>query len=225
MSTSTSPRCVSDLQREWTPSELIAVAEAAGRVGEPGGPHHYSNTNYIVLGEIIEQVTGNSWADEVRTRIAEPLGMTHTEQASPTSDPWLQASSTARSSMPRPSPTRRSGAPAARCSRRAAICCCSPPLADGTLLSPDSQAAMQAFVPGEDLSQFGIVHGYGLGLEHYATDAITVIGHMGTGEAHSAFLGYDAEHGTAVAVMTNTAVAGPQAIIAIEALTAVSQAG
>ena len=42
---------------------------------------------------------------------------------------------------------------------------------------------MQAFVPGEDYSQFGIDHGYGLGLERYATDAITVIGHMGTGEA------------------------------------------
>src|SRR5262245_37644512 len=59
------PAVRSDLQREWTPDELIAVAEAAGRVGEPGGPHHYANTNYIVLGEIIEQVTGNSWDEEV----------------------------------------------------------------------------------------------------------------------------------------------------------------
>ena len=72
------PAVRTDPQREWTPAELIAVAEAAGRFGEPGGPHHYSNTNYIVLGEIIEQVTGNPWADEVQTRIAEPLGMTHT---------------------------------------------------------------------------------------------------------------------------------------------------
>ena len=47
---------------------------------------------------------------------------------------------------------------------------------------------------------------------------------MGTGEAQSAFVGYDAERGTAVAVMTNTAIAGPQAIMAIEALTAVGEA-
>ena len=72
------PAVVADPQRAWTPSELIAVAEAAGRTGEPGGPHRYSNTNYIVLGEIIEQVTGTTWADAVRTRIAEPLGMAHT---------------------------------------------------------------------------------------------------------------------------------------------------
>ena len=40
-----------------------------------------------------------------------------------------------------------------------------------------------AFVPGEDYSRFGIDHGYGLGIERYVMDDITVIGHMGTGEA------------------------------------------
>ena len=49
---------LNDAHRHWTPDELIAVAEAAGRLGEPGGAFHYSNTNYIVLGEIIEKVTG-----------------------------------------------------------------------------------------------------------------------------------------------------------------------
>ena len=93
-------------------------------------------------------------------------------------------------------------------------------LADGTLLTPASLAAMRSFVPGEDYSQFGIDHGYGLGWERYALDTITVEGHMGTGEAQSAFIGYDVERGTAVAVMTNTAVAGPQAIMGVEALLA-----
>jgi D-alanyl-D-alanine carboxypeptidase len=38
-------------------------------------------------------------------------------------------------------------------------------LADGSLLSTESEAAMQEFLPAEDLSQYGIDHGYGLGLE------------------------------------------------------------
>ena len=84
---------------------------------------------------------------------------------------------------------------------------------------------MQTFLPAEDLSQFGIDHGYGLGLERYAMDGMTVIGHMGTGKIGSSYVGYDAERGTAVAVTTNTAIAGPAAIIAVEALTAVSQTG
>ena len=50
---------------------------------------------------------------------------------------------------------------------------------------------MQTFVPGEDYSQFGITHGYGLGFEKYSNDEITVVGHMGTGAAQEAFIGYD----------------------------------
>ena len=84
------PAVVNHPQRQWTPAELIAVAEAAGRVGQPGGPHRYSNTNYIVLGELIEQLTGNPWADEVHTRITEPLGMTHTSLITNTSAPGYQ---------------------------------------------------------------------------------------------------------------------------------------
>jgi D-alanyl-D-alanine carboxypeptidase len=62
--------------REWVPEDLIAVANQAGPVGEPGSSvAHYSNTNYIVLGRIIEKVTGNSWAHEVESRIIKPLGL------------------------------------------------------------------------------------------------------------------------------------------------------
>ena len=98
-------------------------------------------------------------------------------------------------------------------------------LADSTLLSPESKAEMQTFLPAEDLSQFGIDHGYGLGLERYAMDGMTVIGHLGTGNTGSSYLGYDDKHDTAIAVTTNTAIAGPSAIMAVEALTAVNRAG
>ena len=140
-------------------------------MGEPGGPHLYTNTNYIVLGEIIEQVTGNSWADEVRTRIAEPLGMTSTSVLGPDDRPvgyklidgaFVDWTHGAHPSI--------GGAAGALQSTGRDLLRFASALADGTLLSPESQAAMQAFVPAEDLSQFGIDHGYGLGLERHATD-------------------------------------------------------
>jgi hypothetical protein len=56
-------------------------------------------------------------------------------------------------------------------------------------------------------------------------DGMTVIGHMGTGLTGSSYVGYDTERGTAIAVTTNTAIAGPAAIMAVEALTAIRQAG
>lgn len=44
----------------------------------PGEGYHYSDMNYMLLGFIIEQITGASLPHNIRTRILEPLGMTHT---------------------------------------------------------------------------------------------------------------------------------------------------
>ena len=214
------PAVLNDAQRPWTPTELIAVAEAAGRVGEPGAAFHYSNTNYIILGEIIQQVTGHPWADEVRTRIVQPLGMTNTSEMGADSAPGFLGRDGSFVDGTTRWNTSTGGSAGALQSTDHDLLLFARALADGTLLSPESQAAMRSFVPGEDYSQFGIVHRYGLGLEEYSNGAIAVDGHMGTGAAHAAFLGFDLAHGTAVAVSMNTANPGPQAIMAVEALMA-----
>ena len=38
----------------------------------------YSNTGYVILGILIEKVTGNSYAEEVENRIIEPLDLSNT---------------------------------------------------------------------------------------------------------------------------------------------------
>jgi CubicO group peptidase (beta-lactamase class C family) len=54
--------------REYAPSELVAEANRLGPVDEPGSSiAHYSNTNYILLGLIIEAITGNSLHEEIRS--------------------------------------------------------------------------------------------------------------------------------------------------------------
>lgn len=44
---------------------------------EPGSKYDYSNSNYILLGYIIEQVTGKPYEQVVREQIFVPCGMTH----------------------------------------------------------------------------------------------------------------------------------------------------
>ena len=44
----------------------------------PPAPWCYSNTNFILLGQIVEAVTGNPIQDEIETRILQPLGLTAT---------------------------------------------------------------------------------------------------------------------------------------------------
>lgn len=64
---------------EWDPVDLVTEANKGGPVDEPGTKvAHYSNTNYALLGLIIEKVTGNSWFQELRSRIIEPLNLEHT---------------------------------------------------------------------------------------------------------------------------------------------------
>jgi D-alanyl-D-alanine carboxypeptidase len=57
----------------WTPEQSLAYA---GRpLAPPGKGYHYANTNYVVLGLLVERLTGRSLAQEYRARFLEPLGL------------------------------------------------------------------------------------------------------------------------------------------------------
>ena len=44
----------------------------------PGKDWLYSNTGYVILGMLIEKITGNSYAEEIEKRIIEPLDLSNT---------------------------------------------------------------------------------------------------------------------------------------------------
>jgi len=62
----------------WTPEERLAYLFDAKAPFEPGKGWDYSDTNYIVLGMIIERVTGKKFYDEARRRLIKPLRLTET---------------------------------------------------------------------------------------------------------------------------------------------------
>jgi CubicO group peptidase (beta-lactamase class C family) len=63
-----------DLPIEGT-ARQVAGAEL---VSEPGTTWEYANANYVLLGALIEQVTGNAYAEHLEQRLFAPLGMTRT---------------------------------------------------------------------------------------------------------------------------------------------------
>jgi D-alanyl-D-alanine carboxypeptidase len=69
-----------ELETAFTPRELIDNAAIDPLLFEPGAPARwaYSNTGYIMLGMIIEQVTGQSYIEAVNERVIEPLGLENT---------------------------------------------------------------------------------------------------------------------------------------------------
>jgi len=56
----------------WTPFEMLTFVH---QVSEPGAVLHYSSTNYVLLGALIESVTGKHVEDFYRKRFFEPLGL------------------------------------------------------------------------------------------------------------------------------------------------------
>ncbi|HEX6135578.1 MAG TPA: serine hydrolase domain-containing protein [Longimicrobiales bacterium] len=67
-----------DPYRVWKPAEQIAYVLDTEPPFAAGQGWDYSDTNYILLGLVIEKVTGRSAYDLIRTRILEPLRLTNT---------------------------------------------------------------------------------------------------------------------------------------------------
>ncbi len=66
------------LGKKWTIEEKLDLAAAQPPVFAPGTSYSYCNTDYNLLGLIIETATGRSWRHEVTRRVITPLGLTHT---------------------------------------------------------------------------------------------------------------------------------------------------
>ena len=75
----TSPEAYSKLEFEqFSRQDLLDIAFSHQPTSAPGAAFNYSNTNYILLGMIIEKVTHDSWENQVTKRIIRPLGLRHT---------------------------------------------------------------------------------------------------------------------------------------------------
>jgi D-alanyl-D-alanine carboxypeptidase len=61
-----------------SPEEILTWIRESTPDSVPGAETHYSNSNYIILGFLIEAVTGNSPAKEIATRLIAPLGLSGT---------------------------------------------------------------------------------------------------------------------------------------------------
>ncbi|MEW2251606.1 serine hydrolase domain-containing protein [Streptomyces sp. NPDC006975] len=77
----TGPQSLDDHRfTRFNPIELIEMGVTAPAVGAPGGaPGVYSNTNYLLLGQLLEQVTGATAEQYITRNIIERAGLRDTE--------------------------------------------------------------------------------------------------------------------------------------------------
>ncbi|MEV3855358.1 serine hydrolase domain-containing protein [Streptomyces sp. NPDC050095] len=57
----------------WTPTRMVRIATTHKPDFAPGKGWHYSNTNYLLAGMVIQKVTGHTYGDEIRSRVINPL--------------------------------------------------------------------------------------------------------------------------------------------------------
>jgi D-alanyl-D-alanine carboxypeptidase len=73
-------RVATQPDHRWTRHEQLAMAMAGGAAyGKPGERYHYSDTGYVLLGEVLETTTGQPMPEALRNLLGfESLGIAHT---------------------------------------------------------------------------------------------------------------------------------------------------
>ena len=113
-----SRRIDADHDTVFQPEELIKMGLAMPVKFPPGQGYYYSNTNTVLLGRIVEQLTGNALEAEIQRRILTPLGLSAVVLPGPPRRP----------PCPNPAPTATSTAPGRE-------------TVNTNVLAPDKQAA------------------------------------------------------------------------------------
>jgi D-alanyl-D-alanine carboxypeptidase len=88
----------------YTRDQIIDLVASQPLDFEPGTGHSYSNVGFMLAGEVIERVTGTSYADYLTNEVLRPLGLDHTSfcpDEQPPADRWAQGYDLQHGNWPR----------------------------------------------------------------------------------------------------------------------------
>lgn len=210
--------------KEWTAQEILAYAFKQPPAAEPGAKWSYSNTNAVLLGEVVKKVTGRTWQEELAVRVLKPLKLLHTGVGEPSAsehgagfafpnayryaragapvnygDQWIDA--TAFSSS-------WAGAAGSMYSTVGDLVIAAEPLATGELLSQRGKGELHKWVNTGHTSSASphskaepIYYGFCIGKR--ALDDRAWMGHTGDVPGYSSFVVYEPTSRTTVVVLAN----------------------
>jgi D-alanyl-D-alanine carboxypeptidase len=204
---------LADPGRAWAPRELVGSALRRRPAVAPGR-WRYSNTNYVLLGLIVEQVTHNPLAREVHQRVIDPLGLRHTffSPDDPIAGAMMHGYEGRRHLTGGMSMSFAWGA-GNIISNVEDLGRFAQALFDGALLRPETLATMQAFVATGDWGMPDLT--YGLGMMQRvlpSTQPTLVRGHTGALMGYRTALWYAPDSGITIAVALNQMLAEPDIV-------------
>ena len=193
----------------------------------PGTTWRYSNSNYLLLGELVKAVTGHPLATEVRTRLLDPLGLTaawYQVAEKPRTDGATGYRRVAKAGggfrylpvappsdiMPFRSVVTAAGGAGSIAATAMNAALWMRAFAGGDVLSPGLQATMLGDVSITNALGAGIL--YGLGIQAVALDGRRALGHSGRYLGFRNVVRYVPEAGVTIAVLTNQGTYDPAKI-------------
>ncbi len=169
----------SRLVKPIAPDELLRLYGTGKLDFEPGSRYSYSNTGYVLLGRIVERVSGESFGAFLTRRILKPLGMEHTVYDPDPRDAVLaRGFTTFMLSGPTPAEPEAKGwiaAAGAIYATASDVAKWDLALMDGKILKPESFRLMTS---PRRLNDGRISH-YGCGLALSEREGLTVLSHNG----------------------------------------------
>jgi dipeptidyl aminopeptidase/acylaminoacyl peptidase len=194
----------------------VALLAGTAQLFPLGATHSYSNAGYAVLGRIVEVLTGQTWEDALHTRLATPLGLTHTGASARhairhraaighfADDDGVRPA--ASWSLPRATnPFGGITSSVADLLAFAAMHLRGGIAADGTRVLSTAATEMMAAHCAALPAPVGAVRSWGLGWARHDWDGAELLGHNGATIGQSAFLLLDRSSRLAIALLTNGA--------------------
>lgn len=196
--------------KRWTPTELVEIIRDDSFRFEPGKRHEYSNSNYILLGSILERATETTYSDLLRQLLRDELGYDRTHYLGyPDTVPIANGYDESIFNLGRRNLTGfrtslETGAYAA-----GGVLSTAPDIAgfvndlfNGRILDESTLKAMRTFVDAPDEDVTSQVE-YGLGLRHLRIDGEDLYGHTGTIPGYSAIAMHHDDPEYTIAVLSN----------------------
>lgn len=205
-----SGRHVEDFSAESDPGSVVAALAARPREFEPGTRYRYNNNGYILLGLLIEKLSGERWADHLEREFFAPLGLESTGVCDPGADARAATGydhPVRGPAIPRPAERHHPSASysaGALCSTAGDLLRWQDALVGGRVVSAASFAEMST----PTVQGSGRPSPYGLGLFSDRAPGEPHLHHGGASPGFVAQLGYFPADRTGIAVLTNGIYSG-----------------
>ncbi|NJW53148.1 serine hydrolase domain-containing protein [Salinimicrobium oceani] len=183
------------MEQPRTKKELLQIFKKQDPVFAPGEKNEYSNTNYVLLSFVLEDVEKQSYAEVLKKRILKPLGLKHTGYGGKIDSERSEAYSYIK---------KKDWEPASETDM-------SIPIGAGALISTPSDLNLfftalfkGNIVKPENLEKMKTLkNGYGMGLFSYPFNDKSFYGHTGGIDGFSAMSTYYPEEDLAMTYISN----------------------